>query len=204
MGRLLVATANPGKLREFSEALAPAGFAVCGLDALSDRSEVAEAGETFEANARLKAEAYSLRTPLTVLADDSGIEVEALGGGPGVLSARYGGPDLDDCGRVELLLAELAVVPEPRRGVRFHCVLAVALRGRTLATFHGTVEGRVLLSPRQGGGFGYDPVFFHPPSGCAFSELSVAAKRAVSHRGEAIRGFLSALRTGDPRLAGVG
>jgi XTP/dITP diphosphohydrolase len=204
MKRLLIATHNPGKIREIAEALEPTGIEVVGMNHLSDRTEVEETGSTFEANARIKAEAYSLRTDLPVLADDSGLEVDALNGDPGVRSARYGGPGLDDPGRCRQVLEEIADVTEPeQRTARFRCVLALAVAGRTLATFEGVVEGRLLTEPRGDNGFGYDPIFFHPPSGCTTAQLSTAEKRRISHRGEAIRALLAAIRTGDPRLAGL-
>jgi len=205
MKRLLVATMNPGKIREFAEALIPAGLEVYGLDALPDRTEVEETGTTFEANARLKAEGYSRRTDMPVLADDSGLEVDELNGAPGVVSARYGGPDLDDDGRNRLLVEELAAVQDPaRRTARFRCVLALARAGATLATFEGVVEGRILDAPVGDNGFGYDPLFFHEPSGCTTAQLSTAQKQRISHRGQAIAAFLEALKSGDPRLAGAG
>lgn len=204
MTRLLVATNNAGKLRELARALAGEGIEVVGLDALDDRGEVEETGATFEANARLKAAEYSRRTDLPVLADDSGLEVDALDGAPGVLSARYGGPGLDDDGRNRHLLHELAGTPDPgRRTARFHCVLAVAQAGEVLATFDGVVEGRILAAPRGENGFGYDPLFFHPPSGCTTAELSPDAKQAVSHRGQAVRALVQALKARDARLGRI-
>jgi XTP/dITP diphosphohydrolase len=184
---LVVATGNPGKIKECAAFLSPSGFTVLGLDALTDKTPVEETGSTFEANARLKAEGYSLRTPHLVLADDSGLEVDALGGAPGVLSARYGGPGLTDPERCTALLAALAETPDDRRTARFRCVLALAKAGTTLATHEGVVEGTILRAPRGGQGFGYDPIFFHAPSGCAFAELSVGEKERVSHRGNALR-----------------
>jgi XTP/dITP diphosphohydrolase len=201
MKRLLVATLNPGKIRELARALVPAGIEIHGLESLDDTTPVEETGSTFEENARLKAEGYSLRTDLPVLADDSGIEVDALGGAPGVESARFGGPDLDDEGRSRLLLERLSGVREPgRRTARFRCVLALARAGRTLATFEGVVEGRIVDQPRGENGFGYDPVFFHPPSGRTTAELSPQEKQAISHRGQAIAALLEALRRADSRL----
>ena len=183
---LVVATGNAGKLAECAAFLAPSGYEVLALSAIPDAAPVEETGSTFEQNARLKAEAYSSRTPHLVLADDSGLEVDALGGAPGVHSARYGGPELSDAERCAVLLAELSDVPEAERTARFRCVLAVARAGRTLATFDGAVEGVILRAPRGANGFGYDPVFFHPPSGCAFAELTRSQKQAVSHRGQAL------------------
>ena len=205
MNRLLVATLNPGKIREFAHALTAEGIEVVGLDSLGKIDPVEETGETFEANARLKAEAYSRHTELPVLADDSGIEVDALGGAPGVQSARFGGPGLDDDGRNRLLVEELSSVTDPaRRTGRFRCVLALAREGQTVATFEGVVEGRILGELRGTNGFGYDPLFFHPRSGCTTAELSPTAKQAISHRGEAIAALLQAIRGGDPRLADLG
>jgi len=194
--RILVATRNPGKVREFALALEPAGFDVVGMDAFDDPGEIEETGDTFEANARLKAEGYSKRTDMLVVADDSGIEVDALYGAPGVQSARYGGPGLDDEGRTRLLLQELEGVPDERRTARFRCVLAVARNGKTLATFDGVIEGRINHAPVGDNGFGYDPVFFHPPSGCTTAQLEPSEKQKVSHRGKAITAFLGALRSG--------
>jgi len=207
MKRLIVASSNPGKLREIAHALEPAGIEVASLSALSDPALVEEHGSTFEENARAKAEAYSMRTDLPVLADDSGLEVDALGGAPGVASARFGGAALDDAGRsrllLELLRAAGADAPDDRTA-RFRCVLALALAGRTLATFEGVVEGVILDEPRGHNGFGYDPLFFHPPSGRTTAELDTAQKQAVSHRGQALAALVAALERGDPRLAPFG
>ncbi len=197
MTQVVLATGNPGKIQEFNAALSSAGLEVCGLEALSDRTPVEETGETFEANARLKAEEYSLRTDRVVLAEDSGLEVDALGGDPGVRSARYGGDGLDDHGRVLKLLETLENVPDDRRTARYRAVLAVAQGGKTLAVFPGAVEGRILRECRGEGGFGYDPVFFHEGSGRTFAQVSRAAKQELSHRGDAIRQFLKALKTGE-------
>jgi XTP/dITP diphosphohydrolase len=194
MKQLLVATFNPGKIREFSQALESAGIEVFGLDHLGEVEEVEETGETFEANARLKAEAYSKLTELPVIADDSGIEVDHLGGDPGVRSARWGGLELDDFGRCRLMLEKLEGVPEADRTARFRCVLVLARAGKTLAVFEGVVEGRILTEPRGENGFGYDPVFFHPPSGCTTAQLSTAEKQKISHRGKAIEALLEAIR----------
>ena len=187
---IVVATGNPGKLKECAAVLAPAGFTVLGLDALDDRTPVEETGSTFEANARLKAEGYSLRTAHPVLADDSGLEVDALGGGPGVLSARSGGPHLTDPERCTVILEALADTPDGKRTARFRCVLALAKDGQTLATFAGVVDGTILREPRGANGFGYDPIFFHAPSGRAFGELTREEKQQVSHRGLALRKFV--------------
>ena len=204
MKRLLVATGNPGKLGEIAVALEGVGVVVVGLDTLPEAAEVAETGATFEDNARIKAAAYSCLTPMPVVADDSGLEVDALDGAPGVHSARYGGPGLNDAARTRKLVEALRAVPDPDRTVRFRCVLAVASEGRVLATFEGAVEGRITREPRGSGGFGYDPVFFHPPSGCTFAELTRTEKQAVSHRGAAVEALVRAIRDRDPRLRSIG
>ena len=196
MSRLVVATLNAGKLREFRAALFPAGIEVAGLEALTDRSPVEETGATFEENARIKAEAYSLRTDLEVLADDSGLEVDALHGEPGVRSARYGEADLDDWGRYRLVVERLRGVPPAMRTARFRCALAVARAGRALAVFEGAAEGRILDAPRGENGFGYDPIFFHEGTGRTFAELTRAEKEALSHRGQAIRRMIEAVSEG--------
>ena len=188
---LVVATGNPGKLAEFAHALRDLPVEVLGLDALSDRTEVDETGATFEDNARLKAEAYSLRTPHPVLADDSGLEVDALGGAPGIRSARYGGPGLSDPDRCELVLEEMRDIPDGKRTARFRCALVLAQGGRTIETFPGVAEGTILRAPRGANGFGYDPIFFFPPLGRSFAELTRAEKEAVSHRGQSVLAFKS-------------
>jgi len=176
------------------------GLDVLGLGVLDDRTEVEETGTTFEANARLKAEGYSLRTVLPVLAEDSGLEVDALDGEPGTFSARYGGPGLDDPGRCALVLRNLAPIDDPaRRTARFHCVMALARRGRTLATFDGTVEGTIAPAPRGSTGFGYDPIFLPRGHVRTFAEMSREEKQALSHRGRALAALTHAIRAG--RLA---
>lgn len=183
---LVVATGNAGKLAEFAAMMTPLGYDVRDLSELADRTPIEETGSTFEANAHLKAEGYSLRTPHLVLADDSGLEVDALGGAPGVHSARYGGPGLTDRERCDVLLTALKDTPDEERTARFRCVLALAQGGRTLATADGVVEGAILRAPRGVNGFGYDPVFLHPASNCSFAELSRGQKQQVSHRGLAL------------------
>ena len=194
--KLLVATANEGKLREVEAALAPLGIDVVGLSALSDATPVEETGATFLENAKLKAEVYSRRTDLPVLADDSGLEVDALEGRPGVLSARFGGPQLSDVARCKAVLKGLVDVPEEARTARFQCVLAVARGGRTLATFEGAAEGRILRELRGKNGFGYDPIFLQAESGRTFAEMTPEEKDAVSHRGRALAALARALPHG--------
>jgi XTP/dITP diphosphohydrolase len=187
--RLIVATGNAGKLREFRAALRPDGIEVAGLEALSSVPEVEETGATFEENARIKAEAYSACTDEVVVAEDSGLEVDALGGEPGVRSARYGGPGLDDPGRVRLVLERMEGVPDEQRTARFRCVMALARHGKVIATFEGSVKGHITHAPVGDNGFGYDPIFFHESLGCTFAQVSREQKQQLSHRGKAIEQF---------------
>ena len=195
MTKLVLATGNPGKIREFQTALL-GHVEVIGFEAIEDGPAPEETGTTFEENARIKAEGYSQRTHLTVLAEDSGLEVDVLDGAPGVYSARYGGEGLDDHGRVLKLLDDLQKIPDEKRTARYRAVIAVARAGRTLATFEGHVEGRIIRELRGDGGFGYDPVFFHDDLGCTFAQITRAEKQQLSHRGAAIRAFLAGLQDG--------
>jgi len=190
MRKLVVATRNQGKLRELETLLAGTPFRAVSLADLGQIPEHEEKGETFEANAIQKALQYSQLTDDLALADDSGLEVDALGGAPGVRSARYGGPGLSDEGRCLLVLKEMEKHAWEDRQARFICVLALAQAGELVRTFRGVVEGMIAFEPRGAGGFGYDPIFYHPPSARTFGELSPAEKDAVSHRGIAIREFV--------------
>jgi XTP/dITP diphosphohydrolase len=205
---ILVATSNAGKLRDFAGAAAPFGIAIAGIPRFSSLAEVVEDGETFEENARKKAEFYSLTAPgELVLADDSGMEVDALGGAPGVHSARYAteGPhtaerntserNTSDEANNARVLRELASVAAEQRSGRFVCVLAVARDGQTLRIFRGAAEGIILEAPRGQNGFGYDPLFYFPQIGKTFAELSAEEKAQYSHRGAAFRAFLEWYRT---------
>jgi XTP/dITP diphosphohydrolase len=144
-----------------------------------------ESGATFEENASLKAKSYSALTEELVLADDSGLEVAALDGAPGIYSARYAGPNATDTANNELVLCRLE--NQENREARFVCSVALARAGHVLATVCGSVEGEILKQPRGDRGFGYDPLFFYPPLGRTFAELTRAEKLAVSHRGQALR-----------------
>jgi XTP/dITP diphosphohydrolase len=198
MRRILVATSNPGKIRDF---LGVARVHGVELDLLPDYKQIEppdEDGDTFEANARIKAEFYSRHVPgQLVLADDSGLEVDALGKAPGVRSARYAtdeigysGHDIDDKNNA-LVLERLQDVPDEKRTGRFVCVLALAKDGTTLATFRGTAEGMILHELRGSNGFGYDPMFYFPQINKTFAELSPEEKSKYSHRGAAFRAFLA-------------
>jgi XTP/dITP diphosphohydrolase len=191
--RLLLASQNPGKLREFREILAPAGIDL--LDPGDSRlPEVAETGSTHDENALLKARAAAEAFGLAALADDSGLAVDALHGEPGVRSSRYFGPGLSDAQKVQRLLALLQDVPESARGARFVCVAAVAFPDGNYLLRRGECEGRILRAPRGTGGFGYDPVFWVEEFRCSFAELAAEQKSEISHRGRALRKMLDALR----------
>lgn len=188
-------SSNPGKLREFALAgrsSEVSNFSIEPLPGLTDIASPEETGKTFEENAVLKATYYSGFTSELIFADDSGIEVDALGGAPGVHSARFAGPDAADADNNRLLLERLGLAQN--RSGRFVCVIAVAHRGKLLQTFRGTVEGRILQEPCGDGGFGYDPLFFYPPLQKALAELTSQEKFAVSHRGKAVRAMIEWLR----------
>jgi XTP/dITP diphosphohydrolase len=180
---LYACSSNPGKLKDFALAACP--VPVEPLPNLSAIPAPEETGSTFEENASLKALYYSGFTPELVFADDSGIEVDALHGAPGVRSARYAGPNATDAENNALLLRNLEAAAD--RLARFVCIITLARAGEVLRTFRATVEGEILRAPRGSGGFGYDPLFFYRPFGCAFAELTPEKKFSVSHRGKALR-----------------
>ena len=185
--KVLVATGNPGKMREVSSILKGMPFDVVSLKDLCISMEVEETGATFEENAILKARAYCDCAGMLTMADDSGLVVDALGGRPGVLSARYGGEGLADEERVELLLGELEGVPWERRTARFRCVIALAWPEGRVETVDGVVEGVIQYEPEGCNGFGYDPVFRLPERGCTTAQLETSDKNRISHRGQAVR-----------------
>lgn len=181
-------SSNPGKLREFqlvATELGMTGFDLLTLPGLKAIEPPEEIGKTFEENARLKAVYYSKLTTEMVLADDSGLEVDALGGAPGVYSARYAGASATDQANNELLLRNMAGMPD--RTARFVCAISLARQGAVLHTVRGSVEGQLLETASGGNGFGYDPLFFYPPLQCSFGELDDKRKFSVSHRGNALR-----------------
>ena len=195
---ILVATSNPGKIRDLAGAASHCGIEVAQIPNFSSLPPVVEDGQTFEANARKKAQQYSRYLPgELVIADDSGLEVDALGGAPGVHSARYAAdePHLadsntdDEANNAKLIREIKRVSPDKRRG-RFVCWIATARDGKTLAVFEGKAEGIILESPKGSNGFGYDPLFFVPQINRPFAELTAAEKAHYSHRGEAFRKFL--------------
>jgi XTP/dITP diphosphohydrolase len=186
------ATANRGKLRELTALLSGLGLEVRGLDALPPIEFPAEADD-YEANAVAKARAAARASGLPAVGDDSGLEVRALGGAPGPRSARYGGPDLDDAGRVAHLLEALAEVEPTRRGARFVCVAALVTPAGAVQVARGEWAGRILAAARGVGGFGYDPVFWIDELGAAAAELPPTLKNRVSHRARALAGLREAL-----------
>ncbi len=198
---IVVATGNPGKLREIARVLEDMNVRITGLDEYGEISEPAETGETFAENAREKAVYYAHATGQWCLADDSGLVVDALDGRPGVHSARYaagdrpaGAPrDVIDRANNAKLLAELADVPEAQRTARFVCCLALADSIGVKLEVRGTVEGRIGYQPKGENGFGYDPLFVAAETGCTTAELSPAEKNRISHRGKAVRQFAQKL-----------
>lgn len=189
--KVYCATGNPGKLREFQHAGEVLDIDIEPLPDLKSITAPEEHGATFEENARLKAEYYSRFAQGLLFADDSGLVVDALGGAPGVRSARYAGESANDALNNRLLLEQLGNRPD--RTARFVCVIALAEGGRTIQTFRGEVEGEILHEARGPGGFGYDPLFYYPPFGCSFGEAGDAKKFDVSHRGNALRRMLDYL-----------
>lgn len=194
--RVVLATGNAGKVGEIQSLLGP-GWEVIPQAALGVAG-AEETGESFVANALLKARHAAASAALPAIADDSGLEVAALGGAPGVRSARYAGPNASDTDNVDLLLAEMAHLGPGERAARFRCVLAyVRDAGDPEPVIaEGAWEGRITLSPRGRGGFGYDPVFEDPASGLTAAELAPAEKNARSHRGQACRALVARLRDG--------
>ena len=182
------ATGNPGKLREFQLAGELLDIDIEPLAGLKQITPPEENGATFEENACIKAAYYSRLASGLLFADDSGLEVDALGGAPGVYSARYAGPHATDLANNELLLRSLG--GNRNRRARFVCVIALAEAGEIRQTFRGEVEGEILLAARGPGGFGYDPLFYYPPFGCSFGEVDGPKKFDVSHRGQALRALL--------------
>jgi XTP/dITP diphosphohydrolase len=195
--RLLVATHSAHKLRELRELLDLPGTDLVSLDDLDIADDPDETGATFRTNAAIKARAGLAASGTPTLADDSGLEVDALGRGPGVRTRRYAGAGATDADNNAKLLSELSGLPPRARGARYVCVLALAEPGRPLVFRQGTVRGRIATAPRGDGGFGYDPIFEptpEPPGGRTFAEWSAEEKNRVSHRGRAARRMARVLR----------
>ena len=195
MKQIVLATGNPGKVREINELLADQGVEVIPQSAFQV-PEVEETGLTFVENAILKARNAATHTGLPAIADDSGLEVDALHGAPGIYSSRYAGGNASDRDNLEKLLADLADLSEDQRGARFQCVMVHLRHAQdpTPLICHGTWEGRILFAPRGSNGFGYDPVFYVPTHACSSAELPPELKNRLSHRGQALRKLIAALR----------
>ncbi|MEX0750546.1 MAG: RdgB/HAM1 family non-canonical purine NTP pyrophosphatase [Dehalococcoidia bacterium] len=197
--KLVIATNNPGKLREFQELLAGSGFELVTPASLGLSWDVEETGASFEENARLKAVGAARATGLLAFADDSGLEVDHLGGRPGIFSARYAGGDrtdgsLNEREQCEMILREMHGVPDEQRTARFRCVIAIATPADDVQTVDGVFEGRIAHAISGDGGFGYDPIFLVPERGVTSAELSPDEKNAISHRGKAARRALAVLK----------
>jgi XTP/dITP diphosphohydrolase len=193
---LLLASQNPGKLNEMRLLVADLPFRVLSPQEVGIPTAPEETGTTFLENARLKALEYGRRSGLLTVADDSGLSVDALDGGPGLYSSRFGGEGASDLDRNRLLLERLRHVPEGRRGARFTSAVAAARDGRVLFETEDSVEGRIAEEMRGSNGFGYDPLFFYEPFGRTFGEVAREEKDRVSHRGKAfarLREFLAGL-----------
>lgn len=192
--RILLATQNQGKVKELQNLLADTPIEVLSLRDIPDWEEVEETGSTFAENAKIKALAAAQQTGFIALADDSGLEVDALGGAPGVYSARYAGEPKDDEHNNDKLLQALETVPEEKRTARFRCALVIATpEGQTFLT-EGTVEGRILRGRRGQEGFGYDPLFFIPDFGRTMAELTLVQKNKISHRSQAFQKAIPLLK----------
>lgn len=185
--RLLLATTNPGKIREIRQALKGLPLKIVGLAEVLPGLSHMERGETFLTNARSKSLFYSRKWDGLTLAEDSGLEIEALDGAPGVRSARFSAPNASDEKSNRKVLRLLRDVPAKGRKARFVCVMVLARKGRVIGEFRGEVRGRIGFEPRGESGFGYDPLFYYPPLRRTFAELAPEVKNSVSHRGRAVR-----------------
>jgi len=193
MNKILVATKNTGKVAEIEGLIRSLGFTVTSLANLQDAPHVDENADTFEGNARIKAETMCTHFDCPALADDSGLEVDALDGRPGVYSARYGDLGLDDKGRYLHLLKELVTIPETARTARFQCAMVFARPGVESVVFHGTLNGQIALTPNGEHGFGYDPVFIPLGKTETLASLPIEYKKQVSHRAQALAQFVKYL-----------
>ncbi|KMY54944.1 nucleoside-triphosphate diphosphatase [Bacillus sp. FJAT-27231] len=187
MNKVIIATKNEGKAKEFSSLFADYGIEVQTLLDYPSLPDVEETGHTFEENAVLKAEAIADETGQLVIADDSGLSIDALDGRPGVYSARYAGAKKDDEANIQKVLAELKGVPEEKRTARFHCVLAIARPGEKTVTVSGACEGKITSEKQGANGFGYDPIFWVEDFQKTMAELQPEEKNSISHRGWAMK-----------------
>lgn len=187
MKEIIIATKNKGKAKDFEQLLEPMGYKVLTLHDVAPHMDVEETGETFEANAILKAEAIAQELQATVIADDSGLEIDALDGEPGVYSARYSGDERNDESNIDKVLQKMVQVPDDEKTARFRCVLALASPGKETILFEGTCEGLIIDERKGDNGFGYDPIFYVPALDKTMAEMEPSEKASVSHRGNAIR-----------------
>lgn len=194
MKRIIFATGNEGKLKEIKVILEEPGVEVISMKEAGIEADIEENGTTFEENAVIKARAVAAKTGEIVLADDSGLEIDYLGGEPGVYSARYAGEDTPYTVKNQLLLDRLAGVEKERRTARFVCVIAAVLPDGEVITTRGTIEGYIGFAPAGENGFGYDPIFYVPEYECSTAQLSMEQKNALSHRGKALRAMKEKLQ----------
>lgn len=187
MKEAIIATHNPGKVKEFKEILEPKGYDVKSLAEIGFTEEIEETGHTFEENAILKAEAVAKAVNKMVIADDSGLSIDNLGGRPGVYSARYAGEQKDDHTNIEKVLSELKGIEKEQRTARFRCALAVSIPGEETKTVEGHVEGYIAEEPRGEYGFGYDPIFIVKDKDKTMAELTSDEKNKISHRADALK-----------------
>lgn len=187
MREIIIATKNAGKVKDFETLFSPKGFKVKSLLDFPEIEDVEETGVTFAENATLKAEAISSALNKPVIADDSGLAIDALNGEPGVYSARYAGENKDDNANIEKVLQKLNDVPFEKRTSRFHCALAIAVPGKRTEIVEGTCEGHILEEKRGENGFGYDPIFFVEKWRCSMAELTKEQKNQISHRANALK-----------------
>ncbi|MCY7946534.1 XTP/dITP diphosphatase [Bacillus atrophaeus] len=187
MKEAIIATHNPGKVKEFKDILAPKGYDVKSLADIGFLEEIEETGHTFEENAVLKAEAVAKAVNKMVIADDSGLSVDNLGGSPGVYSARYAGEQKDDMANINKVLQELKGIEKEQRTARFRCALAVSIPGKETKTVEGHVEGYIAEEPKGENGFGYDPIFIVKDKDKTMAELTSDEKNKISHRANALK-----------------
>ncbi|AHA78739.1 non-canonical purine NTP pyrophosphatase [Bacillus subtilis subsp. subtilis] len=187
MKEAIIATHNPGKVKEFKEILEPRGYDVKSLAEIGFTEEIEETGHTFEENAIMKAEAVAKAVNKMVIADDSGLSIDNLGGRPGVYSARYAGEQKDDQANIEKVLSELKGIEKEQRTARFRCALAVSIPGEETKTVEGHVEGYIAEEPRGEYGFGYDPIFIVKDKDKTMAELTSDEKNKISHRADALK-----------------
>ncbi|MCY8517786.1 XTP/dITP diphosphatase [Bacillus atrophaeus] len=187
MKEAIIATHNPGKVKEFKDILVPKGYDVKSLADIGFLEEIEETGHTFEENAVLKAEAVAKAVNKMVIADDSGLSVDNLGGSPGVYSARYAGEQKDDTANINKVLQELRGIEKEQRTARFRCALAVSIPGEETKTVEGHVEGYIAEEPKGENGFGYDPIFIVKDKDKTMAELTSDEKNKISHRANALK-----------------